>query len=87
MTAETAAFFPAIALAICWWIEIRQACKARKAYADELAHLRRERDFAHSAGWEEGRLYEYNRREPKRGQGGRFAPKKQDAATAELLEP
>lgn len=77
---ESTAFLIALLFAFCWWAEIRGAARLAKDYADRTR-------AAHARGWEGGRLYEYNRREPKRGQGGRFAPKKQDAATAELLEP
>lgn len=77
---ESTAILIAVVFAICWWAEIRGAARLAKDYAKRTRS-------AHARGWEEGRLYEYNRREPKRGQGGRFAPKKQGAATAELLEP
>lgn len=74
---ESTAFLIALLFAFCWWAEIRGAARLAKHYAERTR-------AAHSRGWEEGRLYEYNRREPKRGPRGRFAPKRVSEAAEEM---
>lgn len=88
---EATGFLIALVLAICWGLEARGASRLAKHYAERVRKERERCEIdviaAHARGWEEGRLYEYRRREPKRGQGGRYTYKKQDAETAQLLEP
>lgn len=89
MTAEQiAAFVPALALAVCWWLEARKVKELHDWNREESYRLREEcalrAESARNAGWEEGRLYEYNRREPKRGPRGRFTRKRVTEAAEEM---